>query len=66
MSPKSMAFVQYLRKISNINFGAQNAQQSKIGLNKTISGFSRSGIGESSIDYTSAIAFQLQSKDKRH
>lgn len=42
MSPKSLAFISYLKKISQINFGNNN-QGAKINLNNTTTaGFSRS------------------------
>lgn len=66
MSPKSLAFISYLKKISSINFGAQ---QSKIGMNKTVTGFSRSSNGlnrNDAMDVQSCSSFHIQSKDKRN
>ena len=66
MSPKSLAFISYLKKISSINFGVQ---QNKIGMNKTVTGFSRSSNGlnrNDGMDAQSCSSFHIQSKDKRN
>lgn len=70
MSPKSLAFISYLKKMSNINFG--NAGQTKTAMNKTVTGgFSRSSNGlnrgDTAADFShSSTSFHIQSKDKRH
>ena len=67
MSPKSLAFISYLKKMSNINFGIQ--QQSKQGMNKTLNGFSRSSNGvnrNDAMESQSSSSFHIQSKDKRN
>jgi hypothetical protein len=53
MSPKSLALLEYLKKMSQINFGPNAIQQNfgnKITLNKTItSGFNK--IGNENLEY---------------
>jgi len=64
MSPKSLSFINYLKKISHINF-ATPSSGGKVGLNKTITGFNRSA-GSDTLDQFSSVNFMLSSKDKRN
>ena len=73
MSPKSLAFISYLKKISSINFGSlsqsgpQSANNKNVMSKTAASGF-RQANGKILADGepVSAAAFVIQSKDKRH
>ena len=60
MSPKSLSFIQYLKKMSGINFG-QMVMNQKAMMNKT-TGFVKIPQNEQ----LAPSSFMIQSKDKRH
>lgn len=61
MSPKSIAFIQYLKKVSGIPFGVANAKAS---MNKTTTNLMRQPKFE--LDSATYQGFMIQSKDKRN